>query len=275
MGGLLGEEMQIEIDLNKIERGTHEGRVKVTRGGKTFYRKQRVGVKKKPETDKKLDFVMGDMEGDNEIAIFKKSLETKNVGECISVVDEIFRSNKVLTDVYEGWYAGSARMTLLERVANDVFGLSSATSRPRPFLPPSARKTEENFNRNAINTKDFLKSYYVNQAILNKEHPDGFIEVYRGVSGEDMKGFFGKEKGEHVSLNYYNLSSWSEDRNVAAEFSKKESGIVIKAKIPNYRILMQHKGNTIGIYLEKEAIVIGSHVDGEIDEIIEIHRKED
>lgn len=39
---------QIEIDLEKLERGTHTGQVKVTRGGKTFYRKQRVG-QKKPE----------------------------------------------------------------------------------------------------------------------------------------------------------------------------------------------------------------------------------
>lgn len=37
--------MQIEINLLKLERGLREGRVKVTRGGKTFYRKQRIGVK--------------------------------------------------------------------------------------------------------------------------------------------------------------------------------------------------------------------------------------
>lgn len=39
----------IEIDLSKIERGTHIERVKVTRKGKTFYRKQRVGRKEKDE----------------------------------------------------------------------------------------------------------------------------------------------------------------------------------------------------------------------------------
>ena len=43
--------IQIEIDLLKLERGTHEGRVKVTRGGKTFYRKQRVGQKESGEGD--------------------------------------------------------------------------------------------------------------------------------------------------------------------------------------------------------------------------------
>ena len=35
--------MEIEFDLSKLERGTHTGQVKVTRGGKTFYRKQRLG----------------------------------------------------------------------------------------------------------------------------------------------------------------------------------------------------------------------------------------
>ena len=41
--------MRIEIDLRKVERGTHIGQVKVTRGGKTFYRKQRVGRKEKSQ----------------------------------------------------------------------------------------------------------------------------------------------------------------------------------------------------------------------------------
>ena len=39
--------MQIELDMSKLERGTHTGQVKVTRGGKTFYRKQRLGTKEK------------------------------------------------------------------------------------------------------------------------------------------------------------------------------------------------------------------------------------
>lgn len=38
----------IEIDISKIERGTRTGNVKVTRDGKSFYRKQRVGKKDSP-----------------------------------------------------------------------------------------------------------------------------------------------------------------------------------------------------------------------------------
>jgi hypothetical protein len=44
--------MLIEINLQKLERGLREGRVKVTRGGKTFWRKQRVGQKDGKNGDK-------------------------------------------------------------------------------------------------------------------------------------------------------------------------------------------------------------------------------
>lgn len=37
----------IEINLDKLERGTHKAPVKVTRGGKTFYQQRRVGRKDK------------------------------------------------------------------------------------------------------------------------------------------------------------------------------------------------------------------------------------
>jgi N-acetylglutamate synthase-like GNAT family acetyltransferase len=37
----------IELNLNKLERGTHTAPVKVSRGGKTFYQQRRVGQKKK------------------------------------------------------------------------------------------------------------------------------------------------------------------------------------------------------------------------------------
>lgn len=68
---------QIEIDLTKLERGTHVGRVKVTRGGKTFYRRQRVGVKegeKEVKTSKKYYPAMDkylDSLGDNAVEIEK------------------------------------------------------------------------------------------------------------------------------------------------------------------------------------------------------------
>jgi hypothetical protein len=57
----VGSEMQIEIDLSKVERGLREEKVKVVRGGKTFYRKQRVGSKEKEKgTDFASQLKIGD-----------------------------------------------------------------------------------------------------------------------------------------------------------------------------------------------------------------------
>jgi hypothetical protein len=63
--------MIIEINLSKLERGTHEGRVKVTRGGKTFYRKQRVGIKEVERSGVSIDSIMSDM--DRNIAKIKSA----------------------------------------------------------------------------------------------------------------------------------------------------------------------------------------------------------
>lgn len=83
---------QIEIDLSKLERGTHVGRVKVTRGGKTFWREQRVGVKEveKPEMT------------DSEIG------EAFRNGKKIPfVVDNVSRDKRVVTVTFKepGWRA--------------------------------------------------------------------------------------------------------------------------------------------------------------------------
>lgn len=48
----------IEIDLLKLERGLREGKVKVTRGGKTFYRRQRVGRKEEPKKELVIEGLM-------------------------------------------------------------------------------------------------------------------------------------------------------------------------------------------------------------------------
>ena len=66
----------IEIDLGlftKVERGTHVERVKVTRGGKTFYREQRVGVKPSRKDTGKIASLPEDMK--------KEILELRRLGD--------------------------------------------------------------------------------------------------------------------------------------------------------------------------------------------------
>lgn len=94
--------MQIEIDLTKIERGTHVGRVKVTRGGKTFYREQRVGRKEPEKVDDKPLFIIYEM-GDGKV--FKVNLPNvkKVSNESYNGIDFIvFKSPLKLNS---GWTA--------------------------------------------------------------------------------------------------------------------------------------------------------------------------
>ena len=62
----------IEINLGKVERGTHEGKVTVKRGGKVFQRKQRLGTKEKDgdegaKDDKKDEVKKPDTSGEYKI----------------------------------------------------------------------------------------------------------------------------------------------------------------------------------------------------------------
>lgn len=78
----------IEIDLGlftKGERGTHIERVKVTRGGKTFYREQRVGVKPSRKDTGKIASLPEDMK--------KEILELRRIGDSGAKIKEIIEES--------------------------------------------------------------------------------------------------------------------------------------------------------------------------------------
>ena len=111
-----GEEwnkMTIQLPFAKLERGLRTERVKVTRGGKTFYRKQRVGLKETEgetktkewldvtgvdDLDKKINFVKQDFEkaykeeGDISVAI------SQVVGEQTDLIDSkiLWETNNII-----------------------------------------------------------------------------------------------------------------------------------------------------------------------------------
>ena len=85
--------MQIEIDLTKLERGTHKGRVKVTRGGKTFWREQRLG---RQEIGKK-DISMQVEAGEDYTG---KLYHSTSVANAESIEKEGFQTKGKLADRY-------------------------------------------------------------------------------------------------------------------------------------------------------------------------------
>ena len=123
--------MTIRVPLSKLERGLRTERVKVTRGGKTFYRKQRVGQKEKTTTtetegwldvtnvenlDRKINFVKQDFEkaykeeGDISTAIsqvvgeqkdlidYKIVWQTDNVSDLVDVKGSLMEISTTLSD---------------------------------------------------------------------------------------------------------------------------------------------------------------------------------
>ena len=150
MDGLLGEEMQIEIDLNKIERGTHEGRVKVTRGGKTFYRKQRVGQKEKPETDGKLDFIMGDIKikekiesafGREIVDAYNEKLSNMDEAGLMGEFDELLKDDKYRKEFIGEW---GHLASSIDGWTTELLGLNKDNSRQYfhddKYVSPSGKK---------------------------------------------------------------------------------------------------------------------------------------
>lgn len=120
--------MRIEIDLAKLDRGTHVEQVRVTRGGKTFYRKQRVGRKEvdKPESFKDIknyhnnsEFVRGnikelkelgikDMEGSEKLynRIRMERFDVKELSK-----DDSFAAIRasIPVRIHEGWFRNADR----------------------------------------------------------------------------------------------------------------------------------------------------------------------
>ena len=170
--------MQIEINMSKLERGTHEGRVKVTRGGKTFYRKQRVGQK---EIDKKIsyksshDFMENKINLNIDMRENDKFTKDSLMGEQIIVNDE---GNKL--DVWiretsdmiqlstiksrrEGTGLGTKYLLGLKKYA-DVCGKKLVI----PNMTPSGKKYFSRFN---WLKDDFIKLKWIENGKLNEYYP--------------------------------------------------------------------------------------------------------
>lgn len=68
----------IEIDISKLERGTHTGYVKVTRDGKTFRRKQRLGMKESEKSVEPIEISTSDLS--DKMDVFTTELKSKPEG---------------------------------------------------------------------------------------------------------------------------------------------------------------------------------------------------
>jgi hypothetical protein len=229
-------EMQIEIDLSKVERGLREERVKVVRGGKTFYRKQRVGRKEvegeekpkelaiiglnkpKPEEKPKLTEATS-------IAQAKKSM-----GSHVTNLRKTPEGNESLDRIES--YTGGDYKSFNEYLRTGKMAIRDLRGKISIVKPSKVKKVQRDAQIDKVS--DFLK---------NAPKIEG--TVYRGMmwkqdkkSTKEFNDFIDKMV-EGSEITFPTFSSTSTDESTATEFatlaSKKEPvhSVVIEMRSKN------------------------------------------
>lgn len=240
----------IEINLRKLSRGTHTGRVRVTRSGKTFWREQRIGrkvndnIKKTPTMEPLgMENRLSQYFGSEIVADYSKEIsgmseeELQDEYNSLEENDENFAKNFI-----KQWGRSE---TQIDGWVSRLLGLEKETSRQGPDdWSEDWEDTQEGHE------KTLMKSIMVNQEYLKRKYPSGFIDLYRAMG----KGTYNdaKEKGVKLgdifSLKSYNISSWSEYPEFAEGYAAYQgAGIVVKVKVPIENMLFSTRlvGNNL------------------------------
>ena len=94
----------IEIDLNKLDRGTHEGTVMVHRGGKVFQRKQKLGRKEsESESGSESDYERNKKEYDRLKSI--QAPEDETISQSMDRSDAINVARRKMNESDPKWIA--------------------------------------------------------------------------------------------------------------------------------------------------------------------------
>ncbi len=178
----------IQINLLKLERGTHTGRVKVTRAGKTFWRKQRIGRKEKNSEEKKLN------------------QELKYYPE----MDKYFND---LGDKSE-----EVEKTIIDYTRSDYIGINHYL---RTGIMPMEHPTREDYD--AMNKKMNIISKFLKDApklkrgeevyrginFKDQDHYDKFIKKIKIGSVMSMKGYTSCSKSDEILMDFMGITSES------------------------------------------------------------------
>ena len=237
--------MQIEIDLNKLERGMREGQVKVTRGGKTFWRKQRIGRKEVSKVDK--------------LTMFRDNLTEMSDDDLKEQMSIIESEYPAVRQGLVNWYRNES-MKSFDGQLSGVFNMPVENSR------------SDNIEVDLDTAEGYKKIYFVTQEYLSRTDPDGEIIIHRGLGPKSYQRYKNLESGESIDIKQYNVSSWTSDYDMALEFAKLDDngGVMIEAMMPNDRVFIHPDcaPDLSDDYGESEIIVMGNEVNAVMGELI-------
>lgn len=200
--------IRIEINLSKLERGLREEKVKVVRGGKTFYRLQRVGTKEEEKGDLASRLKVGE-----KIKFMGEEREIKMINELTGSFE--LDTGKSYTPKEINKYGESIEAKLERKVPSIIIGLN----KPEPEKPKIEEKYEpklEETSKIVGGSKDgSLSANDRKQATKNMEKFIGELEDEekgKNIAGDDSVRKAGSyyTKGNAIDFNTYLIADKKE-----------------------------------------------------------------
>ncbi len=163
------------------------------------------------------------------VAAVEEISSKSSIGSAIRVVD----SGKAWGT---GWIAAHDEW-------NAASKLGGSGSMPKATIEDAAEAASgSGWRKPKEMTEDALNAFKARREIFQKrllaKNPDGFVTVYRGISGAQARKLIKENpaKDQEVDLGVHQLSSWSMDEYDAGEFAfgpkRKKVGVVLSARIP-------------------------------------------
>lgn len=227
----------IEINLNKLV-GTHKGTVTVHRGGKVFTQQRRLGRKTG------LDQFKSDIHG----------MSDDDLKSQISIIEDKY------PEVHKGlenWYTNKS-MESFDGALSSVFNMPGEHSR--------SEKVDVDDNT----VEGYKKIYLITQEYLSRTEGDSMI-CHRGLGPRSYKKYKDLDNGETVDIEQYNVSSWTNDYDIASEFAQldEEGGVTIEMVVDSKKVFMHPDcaSEFSGEYSEGEVIVMGHDINAVMGDV--------
>lgn len=183
------------------------------------------------------------------------SMDSETLSEQIGIIEE---EHPEVGEQLGGWYTGNDMATFDEKITQ-IFNMDEETSRSDDFSNPVTEDEKEGYTKIYLATQEYLK-----------RTGDDSLILQRGLHSRSYEKYKHLEPGEDIELNQYNVSSWSNDYDMAIDFAQgdPDGGVVVETMIPIERVFMHPDLHSkIVDHGEGEHVVMGSKIESVMAEI--------
>ena len=209
---------------------------------------------------------------------FKKLIQnTDDWQDIAKICKNLQKKNKIVSAFINGWYSSGVLASGLDLAVTKTFGLNLKNSRiQKDYNRPESGFSSDikEYSKHITEKEKFIieKIYIANQEILKRLYPKKVIRLFRGVDGNTFEKFKNMEYGDKATVTTFNLTSWSEDKDMAEDFAKENDerkGVVIRTDIPIKNVFLCYQATEKDWEKEKEMIVFGPSIGVTIEKLFE------